>query len=515
MARAAAGSTTKKPHLLGLDNGGTVTKAAIYDLEGREIAVSSIKTEILFPHPGHVEKDMERLWEANVRVIAESLRKAKIHAGQIVGIGITGHGNGLYLIDEKGRPVGSGINSADSRAADYVRQWYRDDSFRRVLPKTCQSIWAGQPAALLAWFRDREPQQLERARWILMCKDYVRFRLTGEVWAELTDYSGTSLVNVREVGYDPEILEAFGISGVREKLPPLRRSEELCGCVSEAAEAQTGLKAGTPVAGGMFDIDACAVATGIVDPEKLCMVAGSWSINEYISPSPVESDDLFMTCLYCIPGYWLIMEGSPTSASNLEWFVSELMGGDARECGASGKSVFDLCGELVARIPADQSEVVFLPFLYGSNVGPGASACFLGLHGWHNRAHLLRAIYEGVAFSHKSHVDRLLRLRPPPRAARISGGVAHSPVWVQMFADCLQLPIEVPETREPGTLGAALSAGVGTKQFASWEEAVARMVHVSHEVEPNSRVAEIYQEKYDRYCRSGEALQTLWAEAGG
>jgi len=497
-------------YLLGIDNGGTVTKAALYSPSGDEIAVASVKTAMLFPHPGHAEKDVAELWAANVRVIRDVVRKAGIAAGDIAGVAVTGHGNGMYLVGEDGEPAWNGINSADSRAASYVERWEQDGTADRILPLSCQSIWAAQPVALLAWFRDNEPAALVRTRWIFMCKDYIRYRLTGEAFAEVTDYSGTNLMNVRELRYDPALLAAFGISTVRDKLPPLRRSAEICGCVTKGAAAETGLREGTPVAGGLFDIDACAIATGITDPETLCLIAGSWSINEYIAAAPVQSRELFMTSAYCMPGYWLITEASATSASNLEWVVSELMGEEAREARAQGRSVYDTCNEMVTATAAGDSGVVFLPFLYGSNAGPRASSCFLGLKGWHGKAHLLRAVYEGVVFSHRTHIDRLLGFRGRPTAARISGGAAKSPVWTQMFADVLQLPIELAASEELGAMGAAICAGIGVGLFSSFENAVSRMVRVSRTVQPDPAMRDVYDGKYARYKRLLGVLGGAW-----
>jgi L-xylulokinase len=496
--------------LMGIDNGGTVTKAALYDPNGTEVAVSSLKTEMHFPRPGHAEKNVDDLWSANVRVISDVMKKAGAAPEEVAALAVTGHGNGMYLVDDEGKPACNGINSADSRAAEYVARWYADGTFEKVLPLTCQSIWAAQPAALLAWFRDHEPAVLERTRWIFMCKDYVRYRLTGEAHAEVTDYSGLSLMNVHTLCYDVSVLDAFGISAFRDKLPALRQSGEICGRVTTAAAAQTGLAEGTPVAGGLFDIAACAIGTGIVTPDKLCLVAGSWSINEYISPAPVQDRDLFMTSKYCIPGYWLITEASATSASNLEWFVSELMESERRDAGAEGGTVFDAANGMVAEIAPGDSDVLFLPFLYGSNAGPRASAGFLGLHGWHRKAHMLRAVYEGVVFSHKTHVDRLLAFRGGAQAARIAGGAAKSEVWVQMFADVLQLPIELTTCEELGAMGAALCAGVGVGIFSSFEEGVNRMVHVSRVVEPRHEHRDVYADKYGRYRQSVEALQAAW-----
>ena len=450
--------------LMGIDNGGTVTKAALYDTSGREVAVASEKTEMLFPHPGHTEKNVDALWAANVRVISEVMKRAGAAPAEVAALAVTGHGNGMYLVAADGSPAHNGINSADSRAADYVARWYADGTFERILPHTCQSIWAAQPAALLAWFTDHDPAALERTRWIFMCKDYVRYRLTGEVFAEVTDYSGLNLVDVRTLCYDESVLAAFGISHVRDKLPPLRRSGEICGRITARAAAETGLAEGTPVAGGLFDITACAIG-----PASRART-GSAS-----SPAPGAS-----TSTSARPG------AGPRPLHDLEILHSRVLahhrgqrhireqpgvgrlradaGRAPRGPGCRGFGVRYRQRDGAGRGPED-SDVLFLPFLYGSNVGPKASAGFLGLHGWQGKAHMLRAVFEGVVFSHKTHIDRLLGYRDRAQAARIAGGAAKSDVWVQMFADVLQLPIECTACEELGAMGAAMCAGVGVGIF--------------------------------------------------
>jgi L-xylulokinase len=496
-------------YLLGLDNGGTVIKAGLYGLDGHEMAVSTSRTRMAMSELGYAERDAEDLWEANVQAISAVIRTSGVNPADIIAAATTGHGNGLYLVDELGAPVYPGIYSTDTRARNYIEKWHEDGTFERVLPKTMQSLWAGQPVALLAWFRDHRPEVLQRARWIFMCKDYLRHRLTGEAYAEITDLSGSSLMNVRDAAYDRELLQEFGIEAYADKLPPLKYSAELCGRVTKAAAEKTGLNEGTPVAGGLFDIDACGIATGMTSAEKMCLVVGTWSINQYISPKPIVSKSIFMTSLYCIPGYWLVLEGSPTSASNLEWFVTEFLGEARTLAERNGKSIYDLCNESVALIPPEESQVIFLPFLYGSNAGPDAGACFLGLKGWHRRPHVLRAIYEGVIFAHKAHIEKLLALRDPPRAIRLTGGAARSSVWVQMFADILQLPIEITAGTELGALGAAICAAVAIKRFASFEEAAASMVHVERNYAPDAAKKDIYAQKYAAYRKAVDTVGPL------
>ncbi|MBM3889609.1 MAG: carbohydrate kinase, partial [Verrucomicrobia bacterium] len=238
--------------------------------------------------------------------------------------------------------------------------------------------------------------------------------------------------------------------------------------------------------------------------------AGTWGCNLYVAREPLIDKDLFMTSCYGVPGWYLMLEGSPTSAGNLEWFIAEFLGSEKESLTAQSKSVYDLCNELVASVDARDLRLVFLPFLYGSNVHPLAKSCLVGLEGRHNRAHVLRAVYEGIVFAHHWHVRRLLQFRPPPDAIRFTGGAARSEVWVQMFADCFQIPIEVPAASELGALGAAISAGVACGAHASYADAVKAMTRVARRHDPDPAMAPIYAAKYDRYCKVLGALESVW-----
>jgi L-xylulokinase len=516
-------------YLLGIDNGGTVSKAALFTTSGEEVGVASRLVDVLEPKPGWSERDMTALWRSTAEAIRELLTKTKVNPAEIACVATAGHGNGLYLIDKAGNPTRNGIYSTDKRAQSYVDKWLADGIDAKVLPKTTQCLWAAQPNALLAWVRDNEPEVFKKSSAVLMCKDYVRFRLTGAVQAEVTDMSGTSLLNVVTGQYDDQVLALFGIPEVKRLLPPLVKSAEICGSVTAQAAADTGLKAGTPVAGGLFDIDACALAAGIVDERQISLVAGTWGCHTYVSREPLIDKDLFMTTCFCIPGNYLMLEGSPTSASNLEWFVNEIIGREVgraslpagteagatpagTEAGATPaeKSIYDLCNELVASVRGEDVSAIFLPFLYGSNAGLNAKGCFIGLEGWHMRAHVLRAVYEGVVFGHNTHLQRLLKFRRAPEAIRFTGGAARSQVWVQMFADCFQIPIEIPAGTELGALGAAIAAAVAAGVYPGYSQAVAAMTRIARRHEPDASKKELYERKYERYHGAIKALKNFW-----
>lgn len=495
-------------YLVGIDNGGTMSKAAVFTEDGRELAMASCKVEILEPQPGWSERDMDAMWHGTAGAIREALVKAGVDAAEVACVACTGHGNGLYLIDAEGNPVRNGINSMDSRAAGIIAQWKAEGVDARALPKTAQCIWPAQPNALLAWLREHEPESVARASSLLMAKDFIRYKLTGEVKMELTDMSGTSLMNVITGQYDDEVLALFGIPEMKRLLPPLVKSADLCGKVTSAAAAATGLKAGTPVAGGMFDIDACGLASGCVDERQFVIVAGTWGNNQYIARQPLVDKGLFMTSCYSMPGWYLMLEGSPTGAGNLEWFVSEFLGDKQELLKQAGQgTVYAWANAAVSAMTPRESDPLFLPFLYGSNVGYPAKACFLGLENRHTRDDVTRSVYEGCVFSHNYHVQRLYAFRAKPEVIRLTGGAARSAVWVQMFADIFQVPVEVPDGSELGALGAAVAAAVACGIYPSYEAAVASMTRVARRHEPDPARRNVYAERYAKYLKAVEALK--------
>jgi L-xylulokinase len=498
-------------YLLGIDNGGTVAKAAVVTPDGRELAVASRKTESLTPRVGWVEFDAESLWQATAAAVRSAIAKSGIASQKIAAIGCTGHGNGVYLVDAAGRPVRNGVFSADARAREYVERWIAAGIDRVVRPKTMQSLWPGQPNALLAWLADHEPGILEQTRWCLMCKDYTRMRLTGEAFAEQTDMSGTSLLNVGTGQYDAELLEAFGLDAWRDKLPPVRLSTDLCGTVTAEAAALTGLQPGTPVAGGLFDIDACALSSALLDEHQFGMTFGTWGINQYISTTPVV-DNVFMTSRYGVPEYYLMLEGSATSAANLEWFLANFLSSDAHAAGGMHVDPYAQIDAWVAETAADESGLLFLPFLYGSSVGADATGSLIGLSARHNHRHIARAVYEGVVFGHLLHLNRLLAFRAMPATIRASGGAARSDVWMQMAADVFQCPVEVPDGVELGALGAAMCAAVATGIYADYRSACAAMTRCSRRFEPRKEHSDIYAAKFARFLRLLETLEPAWSD---
>lgn len=497
-------------YLMGIDNGGTFSKAAIFDENGHQVSVASVPTVTITPKPGYTERDMEELWQVNAQAIRKSIEMSRIDPADIAGVSFSGHGKGLYLVGKDGKPSYPGIISTDARAWAYVKKWKENGTAEKVYEKTYQDILACQPVSLLAWLKDHCPEVLKNTKYVFAVKDYVRYRLTGEAYAEMSDFSGGNLVNLKTGTYDKELMELFGIEEVYDMLPPLKNAADICGYITKEASELTLLPEGTPVSAGMFDVNACGIASGLSNEKEMCMIAGTWSINEFISKEPVLNGTVALNSMFCIPGYYLVEESSPTSAGNMEWFIRNLMQSEKSEAKSLGKSIYDITNEWVESIEPQDNQIIFLPFLNGSNEDALAKGTFVGLTAYHSKKHMLRAVYEGIVFSHLTHVKKLLRNHEIPKSIRLSGGAANSDVWVQIFADALQIPIDVIEDKELGAQGAAIAAGIAAGIYKDYNEGIEKTVKVTKTINPRKEYQEIYEKKYQVYRRVIEGLSNVW-----
>lgn len=492
-----------KQYLIGIDNGGSDIKCAVFDLEGNELSAAHTQVRLNVPKPGYTERDANEVWEANVKVIREAVEKSHVREDEVAAIGLTGYGNGVVLVDEHYKAVYPVIVSTDDRADEYCRRFQEDGTERAMFPYTRQEIWAAQPAALLPWFRDNMPEVLKKTRWIMSIKDYIRLRLTGEVAGEVTDASSGCLVNLNTRNYERELFRILDIEDCFEKMPPVLESTQISGYVTKEAAKQIKIAAGVPVAAGYFDIDANALASGVLSSDVLCLIAGTWSINEYLSKeAPDEYCNSTATLSYLKDNY-LIEDSSPTSASNFNWILHQIF--TEEQLKMKKDDIYDECNKLVESVPPQRSSAVFVPYLYGSATHPDAKGAFLNLTGADDRGTMLCAVYEGVVFSTRHHVRNLGRELSSYKIARLSGGVSNSSVWSQMMSDVMQIPIETLEDEEPGAKGAAMGAGVACGIFSGLEDAAYKMVHFGKVYYPRPEYGAIYEKKYRRY----EAA--LWA----
>ena len=486
------------PIWLGIDCGGTFLKAGLYDGTGRLLGLARTGLPVLSDEPGWAERDMETLWQATCRVIGDVLARSGIAPTAINGVGISAQGKGLFLLDRDQRPLGRAMLSSDQRALDKVRVWQREGLPAKLYPRTLQTLWTGHPVSLLRWLKDERPAVYSGIGSILMAHDYLRFRLTGKLGAEITNISESNLYDMHSDCYDSGLAQLCGIGEIMEALPPIVGSAEVVGEVTVEAATETGLAVGTPVVGGLFDVVATSLAAGIADETRLNAVLGTWSVATGVTDKVVEGLSIpFVYGRHADAELYIVHDASPTSAANLEWLATQLAD---RDYAAMDKAV--------AALPPAGSDVLFLPFLYGSNAGLGMKAGFYGLQALHGRAHLLQAVYEGVIFSFLHHLDRLRQRFPSVETLRVTGGPARSEVWMQMLADASGLSLELPAVEETGCLGAAMAAAVGTGAYVDFRAAMAAF-------EPSLTRVEPVPSRFALYARKRIAYRELIAALAG
>lgn len=497
------------PSLLGIDNGLTVTKAVMFDADGTVLSVARRRVPQSIPAPRFVERDMDGLWRATAEAIAEAISRSGRTASDIAAVAATAHGDGLYLLDEDNRPLGPGILSLDSRAGDIIADWEKDGTAEKALALTGQRPHLSAPSALLGWIRRYQPERYARIGTVLGCKDWLTFCLTGHVGTDRTEASA-SFTDVTTQDYSRAAAELYGLERIFDRLAPSAHSAAVIGHVDDDAARATGLAGGTPVAAGLHDVTASALGIGAHVSGVMGVVAGTYSINEIVSDKPLTDPRWF--CRNAIaPGQWNAMSISPASAANYDWFLDTLCQSEHDRAAAGGPPIHEaLAGEIEAAI-ARPSSVLFHPYLFGSPHGGASSGSFLGLHGWHNRGDMLKAVLEGIAFNHREHVDAL-EDGFPYEQVRLTGGISRNPAFAQMFADILNHPVTVTATEEAAAWGAALCAGAAVGLYNSPTDDPRDLDAISRTFRPDAARAAAYDRRFAVYRDISEALKPHWAK---
>lgn len=485
--------------ILGIDCGQTALKAVLFDGSGREVGVGRVATTVSRPQAHAAERDMAELVDQLGQAIRAALVDANLEGDAVSAVGIVAHGDGIYPVDADGLPTRPAFLALDSRSGPILRRWADEGILERAVELTGQHPHAGSQVAVAGWWREHDPQTLARTRWMLYCKDWLRYSLTGEIATDSVEASScVGAIDGRN--YAPEALAAYGLPELLDLLPPVREPGASGGRVSAAAAARTGLAPGTPVVMGTHDVVASALGAGASRPGDWCVQAGTYSVNQLIDDQRVV-DPRWQARPWVVDGQWVDMGASASSASNLDWFLQHLMSGVDDPLGVANADVESLAGQ--------PSTVLFHPFLSGSPYGPEASGSFLGVRSWHTRAHMVRAVFEGVVMNHRYHLDGLLG-RATRSRVRLAGGVTRSEVWCQLFADALNCEVVVTDTSEHGALGAAMLAGIASGLWPSVDAAVAACVRTGRSYLPDGARRHHYDELYARYLHSIEVMRELW-----
>ncbi len=497
-------------HLIGIDVGTGGSRAVLIDAAGKIAAAATVEHEpFVSPQTGWAEQDPRDWWRASAAAIRSAINQANIPAATIKAVGLTGQMHGSVLLDESDRVLRPALIWCDQRSAEQCRKLTTTVGASRLIQLTCNPALTGFTLPKLLWVRDNEPETWGRVRSVLLPKDYVRFRLTGDKATDVADGSGTLLLNVAARHWSSEMLAAADID--QALLPRLYESQEITGAVSQQAAEETGLRAGTPVIAGAGDQAAGAVGLGIVRPGMVSATIGTSGVVFAATNTPaLDPKGRVHTFCHALPERWHVMGVTQGAGLSLRWFRDQFGVGANDMVGADPYDSLTAEGACVA---PGADGLLWAPYLMGErtpHLDPDARAALVGLTASHTRAHVIRAILEGVAFSLKDSFEILKELNVPCKTIRLGGGGARSPLWRQIQADVYGQAVEIMEAEEGAAYGVAILAGVAAKAWPNVESACAEVIKTREQVAPDPQAAAVLNRQYRSYVALYPALRSLF-----
>ncbi len=474
---------------LGIDTSTTATKALIIDTDGAALGVGKAEYGYDTPRPGWSEQDPDLWWNGTVAAIREAVVLSGVDPASVAAVGITGQMHGLVALDESDRPVRPSILWNDQRTASQCDEIRRRVGRDRLIEITGNDALTGFTAPKILWMRDEEPENYSRISVVLLPKDYVRLRLTGEHAVDRAGASGTLLFNLEERDWSDEVIESLDLP--RGWFPQTFEGTDITGYVTEEAASLTGLRAGIPVVGGAGDQAANGVGTGAVEPGTVAVSLGtSGVVFAATDRAVIDSDARLHSFCHAVPGLWHQMGVMLSAAGSLRWF---------RDTVAPDISFADLSLEAGSVAPGADG-LVFLPYLTGERTphpDPEARGAFVGLTVRHTRAHLARAVMEGVAFGLRDSLE-IIREQSDVGDIRVAGGGAGSTVWLQILADVFGADVRTVDVPESAAYGAALLSAVGAGAYPTVGRAVEATIRTGERYRPSPAAAR-YEDMYGIY----------------
>jgi xylulokinase len=494
--------------ILGIDVGTTGSRVVIVDEAGKVVASATEEhAPFTSPKTAWAEQEPEDWWRASRNAIHTALAASDTPPQSIRAVGLSGQMHGAVLLDEAGNVVRPAIIWCDQRT-EAEAQWLTDTlGADRLLALTSNPALTNFTLTKLLWVRTHEPNQWRRVRHVLLPKDFVRLRLSGEYATDAADASGTLLLDVAHRRWSPEMIEAADLDSAM--LPRVFESPEICARVSSDAANATGLADGTPIVAGAGDQAAGAVGMGITRPGAVSATIGTSGVVFAATDRPaLDPKGRLHTFCHAIPGRWHVMGVTQAAGLSLRWLREQL------GLAALGDKGYEMMTREAAAIAPGADGVLWAPYLMGErtpHLDPGIRAALVGLAAAHTRGHIVRAVLEGVALSLRDSFSIFDELSVPVRRVRLGGGGARSPLWREIQANVYGRPVEVVHADEGAAYGAALLAGVGAGIWPSVDDACDRLVQSSVAATPNPEVMEIMTQRYAAYRRVYPALRSLGA----
>jgi xylulokinase len=499
--------------LLGIDVGTGGTRALVIDEQGGIVASATAEhAPFASPETGWAEQDPRDWWRATREAVAQVLRQPGVSADAIKAVGLSGQMHGSTLLDSHDQVVRPALLWCDQRTDRQCRQITEAIGAARLIELTLNPALTGFTAPKLLWVREHEPEKWREVRAVLLPKDYVRFRLTGHKATDVADASGTLLFDVGARKWSSTVLDALDLK--HSLMPEAFESPMITGSISAEGAEATGLNAGTPVVGGGGDQAAGAVGMGIVRAGAVSATIGTSGVVFAATDRPVlEPQGRIHTFCHAVPGRWHVMGVTLGAGLSLRWFRDQFVEASRPPAAStSSRDPYDVMTEAAATAPAGSDGVLWAPYLMGErtpHLDPHARAALVGLSGSHTKAHVFRAVLEGVAFSLKDSFSIFEEMKVPVSHVRLGGGGARSPLWRKIQADTYGYPIEIVAAEEGAAYGAALLAGVGAGRWKTVDEACDAVVRVVTRIEPDQQDRATLARQYERYRRLYPALKQV------
>jgi xylulokinase len=474
--------------------------------EGGKVIASGAEEHEAFqsPKPGWAEQDPRDWWRACGLAVRKALQSANLSAEDIACVGFSGQMHGAVLLDAKDEVVRSAIIWCDQRSEAQSKELEKLFGLETLIQLTCNPPLTNFTLTKLLWVRETEPENWARVAHVMLPKDYVRFRLTGERAIDMADASGTLLLDVTHRRWSTEVLSKSGIDvGL---LPALYESPQICGKVSDAGAEATGLKAGTPVVAGAGDQAAGAVGMGIARAGAVSATIGTSGVVFAATDRPaLDPKGRLHTFCHAIPGRWHVMGVTQAAGLSLRFFRDRF-----GVLSKDGRDPYDILAEEASAAPPGSEGAFWAPYLMGErtpHLDPNARAALLGLTASHTRGHIIRAVMEGVAYSLKDTFTIFEEMEIPVTSIRLGGGGARSPLWRQIQADVYAHEVEIVAAEEGAAYGAAILAGTGAGAWSSVDEACDKVVRVATRIAPNRAAAKTMKRGYRKYRKIYPALR--------
>ncbi len=500
---------------LGIDIGTSATKTLAVREDGKILARASAEYPLLTPKPGWSEQEPEHWWKATVETIRQVLAHKSVKAGDVKGIGLSGQMHGSVFLDAQHKVIRPALLWNDQRTqpeCDQIEQLA--GGRKKLIQMVANPALTGFTAPKILWLRNHERAHFDTLRQVLLPKDYVRFRLTGEFATEVSDASGTLLLDVRKRRWSNKLLDKLQLSS--DLLPRVYESEEVSGQLTASVAKQLGLPAGVPVVGGGGDQAAGAVGNGIVKAGAISATMGTSGV-VFAHSDEIQFDPQGRVHTFChaVRGKWHIMGVVLSAGGSLQWFRDELCQGEKEEARRKKVDPYELITAAAASAPAGSEGLYFLPYLTGErtpHADASARGAWIGLSRRHTKGHLARAVMEGATYAMRDSLEIIRELGVPIAQIRLSGGGAKSAFWRQMQADVYGQKVYTINADEGPAFGVALLAAAGTGAYKDVVEACARTIETVTTTPPDRKAKRDYDRFYPEYGRLYRSLRKDFAK---